>query len=76
MTGEDLRAIRRVNNITQYELSALVGYSTPYTLRKVESSLIVSIKFIEAISKRIKVDLTDSHILERYLELIPDSYYY
>ncbi|GAB1370154.1 hypothetical protein MASR1M45_02120 [Candidatus Kapaibacterium sp.] len=49
MTGEDLRAIRRVNNITQYELSALVGYSTPYTLRKVESSLIVSIKFIEAI---------------------------
>lgn len=73
MTGKELKSIRMFNQITQYEFSKILGYSTPDTLRKVEKSTFVPYKFIQAISNIVGFNFNDKQTLDHYIKEIPSE---
>ena len=71
MTGQDLRAIRLLNGITQQQIAEKVGYSTRDTIRKYENSEFLPHKFVLAISELVGFDFTNDKKQMDYVSKIP-----
>lgn len=74
MTGQEFRAIRKSNLITQEEIGMKIFRSIS-TIIRIEKSDYVPAKFIKALSEMIGVDLYNDSKLEMIKEGIPKRYY-
>jgi len=74
MTGQQFRAIRRHNRITQYDYVQEEGTLSTRTLYDIERESFVPPKYVKILSKMISFPLDDDDKVAQFYNNIPDEF--
>lgn len=75
MSGDEFRAIRSFNKITQQQLADFLGWKSRFTVMKREGGNQIPPVMVDALSQMINRDLSKVNVLEELLKDIPSKYY-
>jgi transcriptional regulator with XRE-family HTH domain len=74
MTGEEFKAIRKYNRVSQRDLIGYLSYRSRYPIYELEKDEKVPEKFVRVLENLIGVKVSDPEIAKSYFEELPEKW--